>query len=113
VYARICRMVVCIVDWLRCFREYDREYRAHALRKMIERNISFDEIDEASGRLDMVKDYEDDTPYPSCLMLGFTKANRPLHVVFAVNHTPQKVYVITVYEPEKSQWTDGFLRRIQ
>ena len=78
---------------------------------MVERGISFVELDEAADNLRIVKEYEDDTPYPSCLVLGFTKKNRPLHSVFAVNHSIHTAYIITVYEPEEARWSDNFTRR--
>lgn len=104
-------MVVCVVDWIPCFQTYKREYRAHAIKKMVERNIGFNEIDEASGTLQIVKEYADDTPYASCLALAFTKKNRPLHLVFSVNPLAQTVYIITVYEPDSTQWNDTYTRR--
>ncbi len=107
------RMVLFTVDWIQCFRKYHREYRAHAVQKMVERGISFVEIDEASDNLRIVNEYENDSPYPSCLAQGFTKRDRPLHMVFAVNHLIQTAYIITVYEPERARWTDNFTRRIE
>ena len=106
-------MVLFTVDWIQCFRKYRREFRAHAIQKMVERGISFIEIDEASDNLRIVNEYEDDVPYPSCLALGFTKRDRPLHMVFAANHPTQTAYVITVYEPDGSRWSENFTRRIE
>ena len=89
------------------------EYRAQAIQKMIERGISFIEIDEVSDNLRIVNEYGDDMPYPSCLALGFTKRDRTLHMVFAADHPTQTAYVITVYEPERSRWSENFTRRIE
>ena len=80
-------MVLYTVDWIGCFREYRHEFRVHAIQKMIERDIGFDELDEATKDLQIIKEHADDTPYPSCLVLGSTKQSRPLHLVFALNHT--------------------------
>ena len=79
---------------------------------MVEREISFAEIDEMSDNLRIINEYEDDSPYPSCLAVGFTKHDRPLHLVFAVNYPVQTTYVITVYEPEEARWSENFTRRI-
>ena len=99
------------MDFCRCLREYIREYRLHAVRKMVERGISFTEIDEALHYIKVVREYADDTPYPSCLVLGFTIRKRPIHVVFSIDVQMKTAYVITVYEPDKDLWDDQFLRR--
>lgn len=99
------------VEWIRCFWEYAREYRAHAIQKMVERDISFTEIDEVAANLHVIREYAEDRPHPSCLVLGFTMSGRPLHLVYSVDATSNTVYVITVYEPDVSRWTDGFSRR--
>ena len=53
----------------------------HAIQRMIQRDISFTDIDEASEKLELVEEYPDPTPHPSCLVLGFTNKKRPLHIV--------------------------------
>lgn len=106
-------VVLSVVDWIKCFREYRKEYRSHAIQKLVERNIDFTEIDEITDNLKVVKEYEEDTPYPSCLVLGFSKAKRPLHVVFSVDHSIRTVYMITVYEPDVTRWSEDFTRRNQ
>ena len=59
-------------------------FRQHAVRRMFERSISIAEVKSAlaSGRI--IEDYPDDTPYPSCLWLGYA-GRRPLHIVYADN----------------------------
>ena len=104
-------MVPFDMDWIRCIREFRREFRAHAIQRLVERDISFEEIDEAVEDLEVVTAYADDRPYPSCLALGLTTARRPLHLVFSVNESARMVYVITVYEPEASRWNEDFTRR--
>ena len=106
-----CSMVRFAMDWIRCIREFRREFRAHAIQRLVERNISFDEIDEAVDGLRVIAEYADDRPYPSCLALGLTAARRPLHMVFCVNESVRTVYVITIYEPEASRWNEDFTRR--
>jgi hypothetical protein len=104
-------VVPFLMDWLRCFKDYRKEFRAHAIQRLVERDITFEEFDEAVGSLDVISEYADDRPYPSCLALGMTRAKRPLHVVFSVNDPARTVYVITVYEPQASRWDEGFTRR--
>ena len=47
---------------------------------------------------------------PSCLVLGFTTAKRPLHVQCSYPSTPI-VKVITLYEPDPSRWLEFKVRR--
>ena len=59
---------------------------------------------------EIIEDYPDDVPYPSCLVFGRTRDGRPVHVVCA--HVPEDTaIIITVYEPDPDRWTD-FRRRI-
>ena len=62
-------------------------------------------------QLELVEEYPDTSPYPSCLVLGFTDKKRPLHIVFAVNREARIVYIITVYEPASTKWSKDFQRR--
>ncbi|MEY2857630.1 MAG: hypothetical protein RLZZ74_1942 [Cyanobacteriota bacterium] len=72
---------------------------------MIERNISEAEIREVSVTMEVVEDYPDDKYSPSCLLLGFTLANRALHLqVSMVDSSNAKI--ITIYEPDLTQWID-------
>ena len=99
------------MDWIKCFKEYNRVYRVHALRRMFVRNITFGEIDEILDRIEVIEEYPEDKPYPSCLILGFTKANKPIHMVFSTNHEEKTVIIITVYVPDRHKWENGYKRR--
>ena len=57
-----------------------------------------------------IEDYSDEMPFPSRLMLG-RRGERPLHVVVAENTKEGELVVITVYEPDSSQWKSGFKGR--
>lgn len=78
----------------------DYLYTEHALRRMIERGIRRNEIEEAVLSSEVIEDYPEDKYGPSCLLLGFTRMNRPLHVQVSV----RPVRIITVYEPDPGQW---------
>ncbi|MCT7996317.1 DUF4258 domain-containing protein [Laspinema olomoucense] len=81
------------------------EFTRHAFKRAIERNISEAEIKEASVTIEMIEDYPDDKYSPSCLLLGFTLANRALH--FQVSRIESDfVKIITLYEPDLEQWID-------
>ena len=58
----------------------------------------------------MVESYPGDKYGPSCLLLGFTGGGRPLHmqVAFPEGGLPR---IVTLYEPDTAEWSDGYLRR--
>lgn len=86
------------------------DWRLHALRRMVERRISRDEVIDALGRGEVIEDYPDDQPYPSALVLGFM-GNRPLHVVVAFDAGGPYAYIITVYEPSPDKFESDWRTR--
>lgn len=85
-------------------REY--EFSRHAVDQSIIRGISVAEVEEAMAtRTEVVEDYPDDKYGPSCLILGFTKAGRPIHLQCSYPSRPI-VKVITLYEPDPGLWVD-------
>ena len=86
------------------------EFSRHAVDQSIIRDISVAEIEEAiSGQSEIIEDYPHDKYGPSCLILGFTGAGRPLHVQCSYATRPL-VKIITVYEPGMDLWVDFRLR---
>ena len=57
-----------------------------------------------------IEAYASDIPYPSRLMLGW-HGSRPIHVVVADDADDQTSIVITVYQPNLSEWEADFKRR--
>ncbi|MDO8752358.1 MAG: DUF4258 domain-containing protein [Anaerolineales bacterium] len=86
------------------------EFSRHALKRAVERNISDSEIAQAAGSAELIEDYPDDKYSPSCLMLGFTNENRPLHIQASFANTPM-VRIITLYEPDPEEWIEFRKRR--
>ena len=60
---------------------------------------------------EIIEEYWDDRPFPSCLVFGLTEKQKPVHVVIATDADDQRIWVITVYFPSKEEWEDGFKRR--
>jgi len=89
------------------------EFSKHALDQSIIRDIHVGELEEAlTAKCELIEDYPDDKYGPSCLLLGFTKKGRALHVVCSYPSRPL-VKIITLYEPDPSQWTDNRIRGIR
>lgn len=85
-------------------------FSGHVFRRMAERKISPEIIKQVIKDGVVIKEYPDDTPYPSRLILGFDN-NRPIHVVTAYNKKDDVEVIITVYEPDEEKWTSGFTER--
>ena len=81
----------------------------HALIKMKERGIISHDIETAILCGDIIAQYEDDKPYPSCLILGFTDSNKPVHVVVSINENI--LWVITSYFPSLDIWENDYKTR--
>jgi hypothetical protein len=89
----------------------DGKYRftIHALERRIERNISRAEIEDAILSGEIIEKYPQDKYIPSCLILGYTKAKRPLHIQVTCN----PVWIITCYDPSEKpdEWSSDFKHR--
>jgi hypothetical protein len=86
------------------------EFSRHALKRVVERNISESEITQVSKNAELIEDYPDDKYFPSCLLLGYTQENRPLHLQVSLADTPM-VRIITIYEPDPEEWIEFRKRR--
>lgn len=83
-------------------------FTEHAIRQMIKRQITDDEVCDAILGGEIIENYPDDKYSPSCLLFGKTRAGRPLHVQCSA---PPRVRVVTVYQPDPAEWIDNRLRR--
>jgi len=75
----------------------------HALRKMIQRNIEVQHIEQTLNwsEAEIVENYErGGRPFPSCLILGKDTDHRYLHVLV----TYPTAEVVTTYEPTMPKW---------
>lgn len=81
-----------------------------ALLRMRERRISRREVEAVMDTGEIIREYPDDVPYPSRLVLGWS-GPRPLHVVYAVNAAQDEEIVITTYEPDPTLWEADFKTR--
>ena len=87
------------------------EFSKHAVDQTIIRGIGVTELEEAlSNRSEIIEDYPDDKYWPSCLILGFTRGGRPLHVQSSYPSRPL-IKIVTVYEPDPDLWIDHRTRK--
>ncbi len=81
----------------------------HARTRLEERGIRMDDIVTAIGNGEIIKEYADDKPLPSCLVLGKSMEDKPLHLV--ISRDEEFMYLITAYFPDSQQWEDDFKTR--
>lgn len=81
------------------------DFTRHAVKRAVERNISVQEIVEAGATAEAIEEYADDKYTPSCLLLGFTQAGKPLHLQVSLTDT-FLVRIITWYEPSEQEWSN-------
>jgi hypothetical protein len=86
------------------------EFSQHAADQSIVREISVNEIREAIAVGEVIENYPEDKYGPSCLILGFTEGDRPLHVQCSYASRPL-VKIITVYQPDPQLWIEYRKRR--
>jgi hypothetical protein len=86
------------------------DHSRHALKRAVERNISDIEILQAVQNARLIEEYPEDKYAPSCLLLGFTQAGRPLHIQVSFIDS-DLVRIITLYQPDPTEWIDNTRRR--
>ncbi len=90
------------------YKEY--KFSSHAIQRMFERKIQKNEVITGICNGEIIKNYDDDKPYPSHLILAGVN-NRALHILIAVNEEENLCYIITVYEPDKKIWENNLKSR--
>ena len=86
------------------------EFSRHAVDQSIIRRITVAEIEDAFERgCELIEDYPEDKYGPSCLILGFTRAGRPLHLQCSYPSRPL-IKIVTLYQPDPSLWVNFRLR---
>ena len=103
-------MVASIESIRRKFGEDQFEFSKHAVDQSIIRRILVREVREAIANGRIIEDYPDDKYVPSCLILGFTQAQRPLHIQCSYPSRPI-IKIITLYEPQADKWNSDFTVR--
>ena len=81
---------------------YQIVFSVHVIKRMFERGITKADIRHVLVNGEVIKEYPQDDPYPSQLVLGWS-GNRP-HVVVAIDAQDQKLYIVTVYDPDPVHW---------
>ena len=76
----------------------------HVLERMQERDISRADVKNCIMHGEIIEDYPDDFPHPSCLIFGYTVNEKVIHAVVSLDAGNDSIGIITVYFPN----TDKF-----
>ena len=80
----------------------------HSRRRFAERGIRLKDVCEAIEAGEVIEDYPNDYPFPSCLILG-RGGGRPLHVCASIHDG--MIYLITAYHPDPAKWQPDWRTR--
>ena len=61
-------------------------------------------------RGNVIEDYPEDRPFPSCLMVRLIEG-KPIHVVVSLDEKENSAYIITVYEPSLDKFDPDYKTR--
>jgi hypothetical protein len=83
----------------------------HADKECEADQLTFDEVYFSVFHGEIIEDYPNDRPYPSCLIYGHTFSGDPVHSVWALNNENNWTVLITVYRPDPDRWINFRIRR--
>ncbi len=84
-------------------------WTGHALKRLMQRGISQADVIRAIQAGEIIEQYPDDYPYPSCLLLGADAAGDALHV--CCGRGPGEIWMITAYRPNLDEWENDLKTR--
>ena len=70
--------------------------------RLLQRNISQRDVENALLNGEIIENYEKAYPYPSCLVYGINLNNEIIHVVCGSNH--EELWIVTAYYPDSTEW---------
>jgi hypothetical protein len=82
----------------------------HAMERFKQRGIRMRDVRAVVMSGQIIEQYPDDFPFPSCLITGTTKDNRVLHVVMSDEGSSSRI--ITAYYPDPAHWSSDFKTRL-
>lgn len=84
----------------------------HAISEAVKDNLSRQDVECALEFAEIIEDYPPlKRPLPDCLVLGFLRTNRPLHIVIALDRLSDRLFIITVYLPSGEKWENDWRTR--
>ncbi|MCH5304721.1 MAG: DUF4258 domain-containing protein [Ruminococcus sp.] len=84
-------------------------FTQHVLERIRQREVEKHDLLDIIMNGEIIEPYPNDRPFPSCLILYLKVNGKPLHLVCSMGNN--KVYIITVYEPDLKHWEPDFMTR--
>lgn len=85
------------------------KWSGHALKRLRERHISIADFKQCIMHGEIIRQYPDDRPTPSCLLLGWIAKDIALHIVVGCDNL--FIYAITAYYPDADEWESDMKTR--
>lgn len=84
-------------------------FTAHVLQRCKQRNIRPQDIRNCVNTGEIIEQYPDDFPDPSCLIFGYSLNDKILHVVVSCNGESAKI--VTAYYPSNDKFENDMKTR--
>ena len=81
----------------------------HILIRLLQRNITTADVIQAISSGEIIEEYQDDYPNPSCLILGLSMNEQPLHIVRGIGDN--ELWLIPAYYPSPDEWLEDLKTR--
>ena len=81
----------------------------HLSLRMRERNIKRADVLTCIHNGEIIEQYPEDYPFPSCLIFAVLADDKPIHVVAGIGNN--QLCIITVYYPTLEKWENDYKTR--
>ena len=84
----------------------------HAISRLTMGDLSRQVVEVALRAGEVIEDYPAaHRALPDCLLLAYLTVETPIHVVVAVDTPNYRIFIVTLYRPDPTRWTDDFRTR--
>lgn len=80
----------------------------HSRERFVERDILIEDVCNVIATGEIIKQYPDDHPFPSCLIYGHSRG-KVIHIVASIDNN--YIYIITGYIPSLDRWKNDLKTR--
>ncbi len=81
----------------------------HAAMRFKQRGLKAKDIRAAVNSGEIIEQYPDDFPFPSCLIIGKSGDGKWIHVVMSNEGSMSRI--ITAYYPDPDKWSEDLITR--
>lgn len=85
------------------------EITLHAAKRLEQRGLSLSDVISCIKNGEIIEQYPDDYPFPSCLILGISLDKAMIHVV--IGSDLKTIWIITAYIPTPGKWNSDLKTR--